>query len=89
MLVLPRYLAFCEALTLRGCWWRVGDLRDEICCGGLGHAIHEHANEWSLQDYGESKGKAEKNAFAVTEPTALLLGSKLNTAEIRLKLEVC
>ena len=84
--VLPNDLGFCESFTLSWSSWRISDLSDEVRCGRLCNTVHQNTNERRSQDDGEGKGKAEQNAFAISEPATLLLWREFDSAEIRLQL---
>lgn len=86
MLVLPRHLTLCKVLALSRTWWGVGDFSDEVCCGSLGHPVHEYPDEGGLQHNGKSKGEAEEHSLTITEPAAFLLRCELDATEVWFKL---
>lgn len=59
VLILPHNLGFCEAFTLSGTGWRVGDFGDKIRGGGLGYAIYEDSDDGDFQDKCERKREAK------------------------------
>lgn len=87
MLILPSDLALGKTFTLSGCWGWVGDLCNEIGSRRFSYTIHEYANEWSLKNDGEAECKAEKYAFAISEPSLLLFSGELDPAEVRFQLK--
>lgn len=86
MFVLPDDLGFCESFALSWSWRRIGDLSDEVRSGRLGNTVHQDTDERRSQDDSEGKSKAEQNAFAISEPSTLLLRRELDSTEIRLQL---
>ena len=88
MFILPSYLTLSEAFALNRGWWWIGNLRNKVCRRCLRDAVHKYANKGGLQNNGKGKRKAEQNTFPVAEPSALLFRSKLDTAEVRFKLNV-
>lgn len=60
MFVGPRDLAFKELFALRGGWRRIGDLGDEIGCGGFGNAVYENAQKGDLEEDVESHAESKE-----------------------------
>jgi hypothetical protein len=84
--VLPAQRILLELLGLGRWKWRLGNLRDEVCRGGLRETVDEDAHKRDLDENVEAKAETEEHTSSVLEPQLLLLFVVANTCEVRLEL---
>ncbi len=88
MLIFPLLLACCKALALGRWWWRISDLRDEICSRCFSNAINEDTKQRDSEKYVEADTETEQETFSIVKPTLLLFLCERYTREVRLELQV-
>lgn len=88
MLVLPSNLRLSKLRAFSRGWWRVGDLRNEICGRCFSDTVHQNTDKGSFENNSESKSESEEHTLTVQEPPALLFWGERNTAEVWLELEL-
>lgn len=71
--VVPMRLTFSVLLPLCWCWWRVGNLGNEIGCRRLCNAIDEDTKQGDPKKDEKPNSEAKQYSLAVTEPDSLLL----------------
>ena len=86
LLIRPLDLAFRKLLAVRGRWWRICDLGDQIRCRCFRNAVDQDTQKRDLEEDVEADTESEQYTLAVMKPVLFLLFRKTDSREVGFEL---
>ena len=86
MLILPFHLARRETVSVRGRWWRIGNLCDEVSGRRFCNPVDQDSKQGYLEEDVKADTESEKNTFSISIPAPFLFTREADARKVWLEL---